>query len=94
MTNITPEMIAQARAAKSVAELLAIAEANEVELTAEEAKTYFEQFHSTAAVSDDELQVVAGGSICHNDEKSNADEDSTGENSLEDINGNIGQKLG
>ena len=61
MKNFTPELIAKAKAAKSTEELLALAKANNVELTEEEAKTYFEQLNATGAVSDDELDVVAGG---------------------------------
>jgi predicted ribosomally synthesized peptide with nif11-like leader len=82
MKNLTPEMIDKAKAAKSAEELLEIAKANGVELTAEEAKTYFEQLHVNSAVSDDELDTVAGGSDggCGSDE--DADENST-ENSTE-----------
>jgi predicted ribosomally synthesized peptide with nif11-like leader len=61
MKNLTPELIAKAKAAKSAEELLEIAKANGVELTAEEAKTYFAQLNANGAVSDDELDVVAGG---------------------------------
>ena len=61
MKNLTPELIAKAKAAKSAQELLELAKANNVELTEEEAKTYFEQLNANGAVSDDELDVVAGG---------------------------------
>ena len=61
MKNLTPELIAKAKAAESAEELLEIAKANNVELTAEEAKTYFEQLHANSAVSDDDLDTVAGG---------------------------------
>ena len=61
MKNLTPELIAKAKAAKSAEELLALAKENNVELTEEEAKTYFEQLNANGAVSDDELDVVAGG---------------------------------
>ena len=61
MKNLTPELIAKAKAAKSTEELLALAKANNVELTEEEAKTYFEQLNANGAVSDDELGAVAGG---------------------------------
>ena len=63
MKNLTPELIAKAKAAKSTEELLALAKANNVELTEEEAKTYFEQLNANGAVSDDELGAVAGGSF-------------------------------
>ena len=61
MKNLTPELIAKAKAAKSAEELLVLAKANNVEMTEEEAKTYFEQLNANAAVSDDELGAVAGG---------------------------------
>ena len=64
MMNLTPELIAKAKAAKSAEELLELAKANDVELTAEEAKICFEQLHTSGAVSDDELEAVAGGGIC------------------------------
>ena len=61
MKNLTPELIAKAKAAKSAEELLELAKANSVVLTEEEAKTYFEQLNATGIVSDDELDVVSGG---------------------------------
>ncbi|MBQ4274453.1 MAG: hypothetical protein IJB94_05745 [Clostridia bacterium] len=61
MKNLTPELIAKAKAAKSAEELLALAKENNVELTEAEAKTYFEQLNANGAVSDDELGAVAGG---------------------------------
>jgi hypothetical protein len=61
MNHFTPEVIAKAKATRSAEELLEIAKANGVELTAEEAKTYFEQLHVNSAVSDDDLDTVAGG---------------------------------
>ena len=63
MKNLTPELIAKAKAAKSAEELLALAKDNNMELTEEEAKTYFEQLNANSAVSDDELELVAGGSF-------------------------------
>ena len=42
MKNLTTELIAKAKTAKSAEELLALAKDNNVELTEEEAKTYFE----------------------------------------------------
>ena len=64
MTYLTTELIAKAKAAKSAEELFELAKANGVELTEEEAKTCFEQLHTNAAISDDELEAVAGGGIC------------------------------
>ena len=66
MKNLTPEMITKAKTAKTAEELLALAKANGVELTEKEAKTYFEQLSAIGAVSDDELDAVAGGA-CGND---------------------------
>lgn len=63
MKNLTPELIAKAKAAKSAEELFALAKENNVELTEAEAKTYFEQLNANGAVSDDELDVVAGGNF-------------------------------
>ena len=64
MKNITPELIAKAKEAKSAEQLLEIAKENGVELTEEEAKTYFAQLGTSGAVSDDDLDAVAGGSDC------------------------------
>ncbi len=65
MKNFTSEMIEKARAAKSADELLALAKENNVEMTEESAKAYFEQLHpASGELSDDELDNVAGGG-CH-----------------------------
>ena len=71
MKKFTPDLIATAKTAKSAEELWELAKANNVELTEEEAKTYFEQLSAIGAVSDDELDIVAGGSDggCGNDEE-------------------------
>ena len=66
MKNLTPELIAKAKTAKNTEELLEIAKANGVELTAEEAKTYFEQLNANGTVSDEELDAVVGGGSCPN----------------------------
>ena len=55
------ELIAKAKAAKSAEELLELAKANNVEMTAEEAKEIFAQLNAKGSVSDDELDAVAGG---------------------------------
>ena len=64
MKNLTTELIAKAKTAKSAEELLALAKDNNVELTEEEAKTYFEQLNANGTVSDDELDAVVGGGSC------------------------------
>ena len=67
MKNFTPELIAKAKAAKSAEELLALAKENNVEMTEEQAKIYFEQLNANGTVSDDELDIVAGGLGCPDD---------------------------
>ena len=64
MNNVTPELIAKAKAATSAEELLELAKENGMELSEEEAKTCFEQLHANAEVSDDELEAVSGGGVC------------------------------
>ena len=62
MKNLTPEMIEKAKVAKSAEELLALAKENNVEMTADEAATYFAQLNPTSGeLSDDDLDNVAGG---------------------------------
>ena len=62
MKNLTPEMIEKAKAAKSAEELLELAKANGVEMTADEAATYFAQLNpKSGELDDDDLDAVAGG---------------------------------
>ena len=62
MQNLTPEMIEKAKVAKSAEELLELAKENNVEMTADEAKTYFAQLGpKSGELSDDDLDNVAGG---------------------------------
>ena len=62
MKNLTPELIEKAKAAKTAEELLALAKENNVEMTADEAATYFAQLNPTfGELSDDDLDNVAGG---------------------------------
>ena len=62
MTNFTPEMIEKAKAVKNTDELIALAKKNGIELSEEEAKTYFLQLNpKSGELSDDELDNVAGG---------------------------------
>lgn len=60
-TKITQEMIERAKQAASAEELLAVAKENGVELTTEDAQKYFEMWHTSAELSDEELDNVAGG---------------------------------
>ena len=67
MTNLTPEMIEKAKAAKSAEELLELAKANGVEMTADEAATYFAQLNpKSGELDDDDLDAVAGGACASN----------------------------
>ena len=62
MKNLTPEMIEKAKAAKSAEELLELAKASNVEMTADEAATYFAQLNpKSGELDDDDLDAVAGG---------------------------------
>ena len=58
------EMILKAKEAKTAEELLAFAKENGMELSEEGAKAYYEQFHKSGELSDDELGNVSGGG-CH-----------------------------
>ena len=59
--NITKELFEKAKTAKSAKELLAMAKAESVELTEEEAAKAFAELNKTGELSDDELDNVAGG---------------------------------
>ena len=66
MKNLNPEMIEKAKAAKSAAELLEIAKQGGVDMTADEAATYFAQLNpKSGELDDDDLDNVAGGA-CYN----------------------------
>ena len=62
--SMKQELIAKAKEAKSVEELLAVAKECGVELTEDAAKEFYERFHATGELSDDELDAVAGGDDC------------------------------
>jgi|GEM_PF-3451756 len=55
------EMIEKAKTAKSAEELLAMAKAENIEISAEEAAKAFAELNKTGELSDDELDNVAGG---------------------------------
>ena len=60
--NFNAEMIEKAKVAKTAEELYEIAKANGVELTADEAATYFAQINpKNGELNDDDLDSVAGG---------------------------------
>ena len=60
--KLTQEIIEKAKAAQSAEELLEIAKENGIDMTADEAKTYFEQINANS-LDDDLLEGVAGGWI-------------------------------
>ena len=59
--NISKELLEKAKTAKSAEELLAMAKAEKVELTEEEAAKAFAELNKTGELSDEELDNVAGG---------------------------------
>lgn len=59
--KLSKELIEKAKEAKSVEELLAMAKAEHIELSAEEAAKAFAELHKSGELSDDELDNVAGG---------------------------------
>ena len=60
--EISKEMLAKAKEAKTYDELKALADANGVAMTEEDAKAYFSKLHpQSGALADDELDYVAGG---------------------------------
>ena len=66
--ELSNELLAKARAAKSPEELLALAKENGIELTEEEAKAYFDRLHpQTGELSDSELDNVSGGGCLSDD---------------------------
>ena len=62
--NYSNELIEKAKQSKSAEELLAMAKAENIEMTAEEAAKYFAELHKTGELSDEELDNVAGGRLC------------------------------
>ena len=59
--KISKELLKKAKTAKSAEELLELAKAENIELTAEQAKEYFATIHASGELSDEELDNVAGG---------------------------------
>ena len=63
--ELNDKLLEKAKNAKTVEELVAVAKENGVELTAEEAKTYFANLNAKEGeLSDDELDNVSGGGKC------------------------------
>jgi len=72
MKNLTSEMIEKAKAAKSAEELIALAKDNGVEMTADEAATYFAQLNpKSGELDDDDLDAVAGGACADSNDNAN-----------------------
>ena len=59
--NISKELIEKAKTAKTAEELLAMAKAEKIELTEEEATKAFAELNKNGELSDEELDNVAGG---------------------------------
>ena len=59
--NISKELIEKAKTAKSAEELLAMAKAESIELTEEQAAKAFAELNKMGELSDEELDNVAGG---------------------------------
>ena len=59
--ELTKEMIAKAKEAKTVEELVVLAKENGIELTFEEAEECFTKLHKSGELADEELDNVAGG---------------------------------
>ncbi len=63
--ELNEKLLEKAQNAKTAEELVAIAKENGIELTAEEAKTYFAQLNpKNGELDEDELDNVAGGKKC------------------------------
>ena len=63
--KFTKEMIEKAKTAKTAEELLELAKAENIELTAEQAAKAFAELNKLGELSDEELDnVAAGGSSC------------------------------
>ena len=59
--NVSKELLEKAKTAKSAEELLAMAKAEKVELTEEEAAKAFAELNKSGELSDEELNNVSGG---------------------------------
>ena len=69
MTNVTPEMIGKAKSSKTSEELMEMAQAAGMELSAESANAYFDLLASnTGELADNELDNVSGGG-CYSDDR-------------------------
>ena len=72
MKNFNAEMIEKAKTVKSAEELLELAKANGVDLTADEAAAYFAQLNpKSGELDDDDLDAVAGGACADSNDNDN-----------------------
>lgn len=62
--NVSTELLEKAKTAKSAEDLVVMAKAENIELTAEQAAKYFAELHKTGELSDEELDNVSGGWFC------------------------------
>ena len=62
------DFIVKAKKAKSAEDLLALAKENDMALTEDSAKAYFEKIKKTEEIDDEELENVTGGG-CHHEGK-------------------------
>ena len=66
--EMNKELLAKAKETKTPEELMEFAKENNVEMTEESAKAYFDLIHpKTGELSEDELKNVSGGG-CHADD--------------------------
>ncbi len=59
--NLTPDMLAKAKTAKSAEDLIALSKEHGITLTDEQAQQAFGRLSASGALSNDELEAVAGG---------------------------------
>ena len=72
MKNFNAEMIEKAKTVKSAEELLELAKESNVEITADEAATYFAQLNpKSGELDDDDLDAVAGGACADSNDNDN-----------------------
>lgn len=64
------ELIKLARAVGTPEELRTLAEANQIALSEEQARDYFDKLNQAGALSDEELNNVAGGGDCGDSDSS------------------------
>lgn len=63
--EVNKGLLEKAKAAKSAEELLEMAKAENIEMTAEDAEKAFADLHKTGELSDEELDNVSGGGVCN-----------------------------